>query len=47
MKKKIEINWNNITNSWKRIQSFISLKIVESSEPTVLTFDNGDTTTNP
>ena len=43
MKKK----WKNIKNTWKGIKSLISLKTVASSIPTVLSFDNGDTITNP
>ena len=43
LKKK----WKNIKNTWKGIKSLISLKIVASSIPTVLSFDNGDTITNP
>ena len=38
-----ERNWNNIKNTWKGIESPISLKIVASSIPTVLSHDNGDT----
>ena len=41
-----EKNWKNI-NTWKGIKSFIFLKIVASSIPTVLSLDNGDTITNP
>ena len=40
-------NWENIKNTWKEIKSLISLKIVASSIPTVLSLDNGDTITNP
>ena len=43
LKKK----WKNIKNTWKGIKSLISLKTVASSIPTVLSFDNGDTITNP
>ena len=43
LKKK----WKNIKNTWKGIKSLISLKTVASSIPTVLSLDNGDTTTNP
>ena len=42
-----ERNWNNVKNTWKGIKSFISLKTVVSSIPTVLSLDNGDTITNP
>ena len=42
-----EKNWKNIKNTWKGIKSFIFLKIVASSIPTVLSLDNGDTITNP
>ena len=45
--KYFERNWNNIRNTSKGIKSLISLKIVASSAPTVLSFDNGDTITNP
>ena len=45
--KYLERNWNNIKNTWKGIKSFISLKTVASSVPTVLFLDNGDTITNP
>ena len=34
-------------NTWKGIKSLISLKTVASSLPTVVSLDNGDTTTNP
>ena len=34
-----ERNWNNIKNTWKGIKSFISLKTVASSVPTVLSLD--------
>ena len=40
-------NWNNSKNTWKGIKSLISLKIVASSVPTILSLDNGDTITNP
>ena len=40
-------NWNNIKNTWDRIKSLISLKTVASHVPTVRSFDNGDTITNP
>ena len=42
-----EKNRKSIKNTWKGIKSFISLKTVASSIPTVLSLDNGDTTTNP
>ena len=45
--KYLERNWNNIKNTWKGIKSFISLKTVASSVPTLLFLDNGDTITNP
>ena len=45
--KYFERNWNNIKNTWKDIKSLISLKIVASSLPSVLSLDNGDTFTNP
>ena len=41
--KYFERNWNNIKNTWKGIKSLISLKTI----PTVLSFDNGKTITNP
>ena len=44
--KYFERNWN-IMNTWKKIKSFISIKAVASSVPTVLSLDNGDTITNP
>ena len=42
-----EKNWKSIKNTWKGIKSLISLKTVASSISTVLSFDNGDTITNP
>ena len=45
--KYFERNCNNIKNTWKGIKSFISLKTIVSSVPTVLSLDNGDTITNP
>ena len=45
--KYFERNWNNTKNTWKGIKSLISLKIVASSVPAVLSLDNGDTITNP
>ena len=42
-----EKNWKSIKNTWEGIKSFISLKTVASSIPTVLSLDNGDTITNP
>ena len=44
--KYFERNWNNIKNTWKGITSLISLKIVASNVPTVLSFDNDKTITN-
>ena len=44
--KYFERNWNNIKDTWKGIKSLISLKTVASSVPTLLSLDNGDTTTN-
>ena len=44
--KYFERNCNNIKNTWKGIKSFISLKTIVSSVPTVLCLDNGDTITN-
>ena len=40
-------NWNNIKKTWKGIKSLISIKTLASSVPTVLSLDNGDTSTNP
>ena len=45
--KYFETRWNNIENIWKGIKSLGSLKTVASSVPTVLSLDNGETTTNP
>ena len=45
--KYFETNWNNIKNTWKGVKSLISLKTKVSSVPTVLSRENGDTTTNP
>ena len=45
--KYFKRNWNNIKDTWKGIKSLISLKIVASHVPTVLSLDNGDTITNP
>ena len=45
--KCFERYWNNIKNTWKGIKSLISQKIVASNAPTVLSFVNGDTITNP
>ena len=42
-----EKNWKNIKNTWKGIKSLIFLKTVASSVPTVLSLDNGNTTTSP
>ena len=44
--KSFERNWNNIKNTWKGIKSLISLKTVASRVPTILSLNNGDTTTN-
>ena len=44
--KYLEINWNNIKNTWKGIKSLVSVKIAASSLPPVLSPDNGDTITN-
>ena len=38
--------WNKLKNTWKEIKFLISLKIVTSSVPTVLSLYNGDTITN-
>ena len=43
--KYFEKNWSNIKNTWKGIKSLISLKIVASNVPTVLSLDNGDIVT--
>ena len=47
--KYFEKNWNKIKNTQRRrrIKSVISLNNVASSVLTVLSFDNGDTITNP
>ena len=45
--KHFERNWNNIRNTWNEIKSFISLKTVASSVPTVLSLDSGHTITSP
>ena len=42
-----EKKWKSIKNTWKGINSLISLKTVASSIPTVFSLDNGDTITNP
>ena len=42
-----ERNWNNVKNTWRGIKSFISLKTIAYSIPTVLSVDNGNTITNP
>ena len=44
--KYFEINLNIIKSRWKVMKSLISLKAVASSVPTVLSCDNGDTTTS-
>ena len=41
--KYFERNCSNIKNTWKGLKSFISLKTIASSVPTVLSLDNGDT----
>ena len=41
-----EENWKNIKNTWKGMKSLISLTVA-SNIPTVLSPDNGDTTTTP
>ena len=45
--KYFERNWNNIKNIQKGIKSLISLKTAAPSVPTVLSLDNGNTTSNP
>ena len=45
--KYFEKNWNNIENTWKGIKSLISVKTKASSAPFVLSYENGDTITNP
>ena len=45
--KYFEKKWNNIKNTWKGIKSLISLNIVASNLPTVLSLNNGGTITNP
>ena len=45
--KYFETNWNDTKNAWKGITFLISLKTVASSVPTVFSFDDGDTKTNP
>ena len=42
-----ERNWKNIQNTWKQIKSFISLKTVAFSVPTVFSLENGHNITNP
>ena len=44
--KYFEQNWNNTKSTWKGIKSLNSLKVVGSSVPVVLSFDNGDSS-NP
>ena len=44
--KYFETKWNNIKNTRKGIKSFISLKTVASSVPTILFLDNGDIINN-
>ena len=38
--KYFERNWNNVKNTWKGITYLISLRIVASHAPTVLSLDN-------
>ena len=45
--KYFEENWDNIKDIWRGIKSLISLKIVTSSVPTILSLDNSVTITNP
>ena len=45
--KYFERNWNNIKNTWKEIKSLISLEIVATNIPTLLSIDHGNTITNP
>ena len=45
--KYFEKIWNNIKNSWKGIKFLIFVKTKASSVPTVLSFENGGTITNP
>ena len=45
--KYFEKNWDKIKNTQRRIKSVISLNNVAASVLTVLSFDNGDTITNP
>ena len=47
MWKIFERNWNCIKNTWKGIKSLISQKTVASDVLTVLSYDNGDTISNP
>ena len=44
--KYFERSSNNYKNTSKGIKSLISLKIIASNVPTVLSLDNGDTITN-
>ena len=44
--KILERNWNNTKNTWKGINSLVSLNTT-SSLSTVLSLDNGETITNP
>ena len=45
--KYFEKKWNSIKTTWKGIKSIISLNTVASHVPTVVSFDNDDTLTNP
>ena len=45
--KYFERNWNNIKNTWKGIKLLISLKTLAYNLPTVMSFNDGDTMTNP
>ena len=45
--KYFEKKWNSIKTTWKGIKSLISLNTVASHVPTVVSFDNDDTLTNP
>ena len=45
--KYFEINWNNIRNTWKETKFLTSSKSVVSYAAIVVTYDNGNTITNP
>ena len=45
--KYFERNWNNIKNTWKGIKLLISLKTLAYNLPTIMSFNDGDTMTNP